>query len=504
MESKSESEAPLLRTDLEDSQGSSRDSYDWKAVALAFVFPALGGLLFGYDIGATSGALVSLKDPMMSGTDWYSLSAVQEGLVVSGSLGGALLGSGLAFGIADFLGRRRELLVAASLYAAGAGAMTAANSLAVLILGHVLFGLGIGLAMHAAPMYIAETSPSKIRGTLISLNEGFIVGGILLGYVTGNLFIAETGGWRSMFLCATPVATVMFLGMLALPPSPRWLLLQASRAKEGDAERGSCIQRAKDSMKRLRGAYAASDAAIGREVEELLERQEESGEAGKAGGGLASFTELFTGTTLQALIVGGGLVFFQQVTGQPSVLYYAAVILQEAGFPAASDATGVAILLGLFKLLMTGVAIVSVDKVGRRPLLLIGVSSLVVSLVSLGSSYASGGGNPYLSVFSLLLYVGAYQVSFGPISWLMVSEVFPLAVRGRAQSVATVINFGTNAVVTFGLPPVQALLGQSGTFFTFAAIGLVALAFIFYRVPETKGMTLEQIEVLLSKRRAAR
>lgn len=478
-------------------------SFDWKAVVFPFFFPAVGGMLFGYDIGATSGALVSLKDSVLSGTDWYNLSPAAVGLVVSGSLGGALAGSILAFGIADILGRRRELIVAAALYLVGAAAMAGAPSLSVLILGRFLFGLGIGLAMHAAPMYIAECSPSKIRGTLISLKEAFIVGGILLGYLTGNLWITTEGGWRSMYGVAIPLSVIMGGGMFFLPPSPRWLILRAGKCKE-NIERSLFLNRAEASLSSLRGSSYTVNM-VKEEVEEMMSAQMEGEEerrekAEEGGGGLtSSFTELFQGANLQALVVGAGLVFFQQVTGQPSVLYYAASILQDAGFAAASDATQVAVLLGFFKLLMTGVAILTVDKVGRRPLLLIGVSGIILSLFSLGSFYALGGGNPLLSVGSLLLYVGAYQVSFGPISWLMVSEVFALPVRGRAQSLATLVNFGSNALVTFLLPPIQSSLGQAGTFFSFGIVGFVALGFVYFKVPETKGLSLEEIQEELVK-----
>ncbi|CAI5504873.1 unnamed protein product, partial [Closterium sp. Naga37s-1] len=185
------------------------------------------------------------------------------------------------------------------------------------------------------------------------------------------------------------------------------------------------------------------------------------------------------------------------VTGQPSVLYYAGSILQDAGFSAATDATRVSVLLGLFKLGMTGVAIATVDRWGRRPLLLAGVSGLVASLVLLGWTYSSLSGVPALSVLALLLFVGCYQVSFGPIAWLMVSEVFPLPVRGRAQSIATLLNFASNALVTFALPPIQGALGQAGTFYSFATIGAGALLFIYLWVPETRGLQLEEIEAKL-------
>ncbi|GJP31231.1 hypothetical protein CLOM_g10191 [Closterium sp. NIES-68] len=219
---------------------------------------------------------------------------------------------------------------------------------------------------------------------------------------------------------------------------------------------------------------------------------------GGGSGGKSGWSELVTGASGRALVIACGLVFFQQVTGQPSVLYYAGSILQDAGFSAASDATRVSVLLGCFKLAMTGVAVATVDRWGRRPLLLAGVSGLVASLVLLGSLYAIHTTLPTLSVLSLLLFVGCYQVSFGPIAWLMVSEVFPLPVRGRAQSLATLVNFGSNALVTFALPPIQDTLGQAATFYSFATIGAGALVFIYLWVPETKGLQLEEIEAKLT------
>lgn len=209
------------------------------------------------------------------------------------------------------------------------------------------------------------------------------------------------------------------------------------------------------------------------------------------------FTELFQGVNLKALLVGGGLVFFQQFTGQPSVLYYAAPILQRAGFAVASDATQLSVLLGLFKLVMTTVAVLNVDKLGRRPLLIVGAIGLTTSLAMLAIYFALLTGFPYLAVTALLLYVGCYQVSFGPISWLMVSEIFPLRTRARALSVTTLINFGSNAIVALAFAPLQDLVGETFTFVIFGVISVAALVFVVTTVPETKGLTLEEIEAKL-------
>ncbi|KAG4207091.1 hypothetical protein ERO13_A03G045100v2 [Gossypium hirsutum] len=243
-----------------------QEPFSWSSVIFPFLFPALGGLLFGYDIGATSGATISLQSPELSGTTWFNLSAIQLGLVVSGSLYGALLGSLLVYPIADSLGRRRELLIAALLYVLG-GVLTAfAPGLSVLLVGRLLYGLGIGLAMHGAPLYIAETCPSQIRGTLISLKELFIVLGILLGYFVGSFQINAVGGWRYMYGCSAPVALLMGLGMWSLPPSPRWLIL---RAVQGKGSLQELKEKAILALSKLRGR-APGDAASEKQIEDTL------------------------------------------------------------------------------------------------------------------------------------------------------------------------------------------------------------------------------------------
>ncbi|KAK0604124.1 hypothetical protein LWI29_012258 [Acer saccharum] len=469
-----------------------QEVFSWSSVILPFLFPALGGLLFGYDIGATSGATLSLKSAELSGTTWFNLSAVQLGLVVSGSLYGALLGSIVVYPIADFLGRRRELITAAVLYFLGGLTTAYAPGLGVLLVGRLLYGLGIGLAMHGAPLYIAETCPSQIRGTLISLKEVFIVLGILLGYFAGSFQINQIGGWRYMYGISAPLALLMGLGMLSLPPSPRWLLL---RAVQGKGSLQEYKEKAMLCLSKLRGR-PPGDKLSERQIEDTLLSLKSAYADQKSEG---SLLEVFQGPSLKAFIIGGGLVLFQQITGQPSVLYYAGPILQSAGFSAAADATRVSVVIGLFKLLMTTVAVLKVDDLGRRPLLIGGVSGLAISLLLLSAYYKILGGFPLVAVAALLLYVGCYQISFGPISWLMVSEIFPLSTRGRGISLAVLTNFGSNAIVTFAFAPLKELLGADNLFLLFGAIALLAVVFVVLIVPETKGLSLEEIESKILK-----
>ncbi|MQL98341.1 hypothetical protein Taro_031034 [Colocasia esculenta] len=429
------------------------ESYSVRAAILPFLFPALGGLLYGYDIGATSGATISLESSTLSGTTWYDLSSVEIGLQVSGSLYGALIGSALAFAVADFLGRRRELMLSSVLYLSGALLTAFAPNFPLLVFGRFIFGIGIGL----------------------------------LGYIAGNVYVDMVGGWRYMYGSSAPISLIMFVGMWWLPSSPRWLLLCVIQGKGSpDIMKEIAIC----SLCRLRGRPI--DGSSTEEIDGILLELSYSDREKTS-----TFSEIFQGKCLKALTIGVGIVFFQQVTGQPSVLYYAATILKSAGFSAASDATRVSILLGLLKLIMTGVAVLVVDRLGRRPLLIGGVSGIVISLFLLSSYYSILKDVPLVAVVGLLLYVGCYQLSFGPIGWLMISEIFPLRLRGRGLSIAVLVNFASNALVTFAFSPLEELVGTGILFLGFGLIGIFSLIFILFRVPETRGLTLEEIEAKL-------
>lgn len=446
---------------------------DWLMTVLLFVFPALGGMLFGYDIGATSGALLSMTSADYSGTDWYDMSPLLSGLVVSLSLGGALVGSVLALVFGDAMGRKKELLTAGGLYGLGALMVSQAPGLPLVLAGRLAYGVGIGFGMHAAPAYIAETAPPRVRGILISLKEALIVSGILLGYYVSYVEVSHVGGWRTTYLDAVPLALLLLLGMSLLPESPRWLLLSGRGEDSFEA------------LKKVKGK-TADDASLRREIQSIVETLPTKTLSSSAGAGAATTTaaggggrahsvsppfdlsEVLSPKYRKPLLIGVSLMLFQQITGQPSVLYYAGKIFQDAGFSSADDATGISVILGVFKLVMTGIAVVTVDSWGRRPLLLLGVSGIVGSLCLLGSIQSgalllpSSDAQAWTNVGALLLYVGAYQVSFGPVSWLIVGEVFPLSIRGQALALATLTNFAANFGVSLLIPSLQERFGPSG------------------------------------------
>lgn len=460
---------------------------DWRATGLAFLFPAIAGLLFGWDIGVASGALSNLTDPATSGTDWSALDSFQRGLVVSTSLAGALVASAAAaLKLGDKLGSKRELQLAACFYGLGALCQGAAPTLPFLVCGRFTYGLGIGFAMHAAPLYIAETSPPAVRGLLISLKECFIVGGILLGYLGSYVINGEEGGWRILLSSSFVLSTLLAFGMTKLPDSPRWLLQQ-----------GRPLAEARDALIKVRGKKTAPEA-IEAEVMAMSTASDKSGVGG--------VTELVRRENLRPLYIGLSVVVFQQVTGQPSVLYYAEQVFSAAGYDS-SNSAGVSVILGVFKLLMTGFAVQYVDSVGRRPLLLGGVAVMTVSTVVLGlCSEAMASGSleetsltARASVLAIFTYVGAYQVSFGPIAWLLVGEIFPQRVRSAAVGTATLTNFLSNFLVSLFLPSLIETFGTAGTYYFFSVMGVVALSSIYVTVVETKGRTLEEIEELMTK-----
>ena len=398
----------------------------WRRAFLIFIFPALGGLLYGFDVGASSGALVSLTSADVSGTAWYALTALQEGMVVGASLFGALAGSVLAFVSADLLGRRGELLLASLLFALGSLGTVAAWSFGGVLLARCVYGLGIGYGMHAAPAYIAETAPACARGLFISLKEALVVTGVMLGYAAGYVWIERRGGWRAMYGVAVAPALVLGAGMLWLPESPRWLLLAGrGRARAGEALsrlHGAAVSKETVARELAEMELALADAGVAHEPVPTEEGGAAHGHRARASrkpGLLESLVELTRPRYRRPLQIGVSLMVFQQITGQPSVLYYAASTFQAAGFKGSEAATGISIVLGLFKMLMTLVAVATVDRLGRRPLLLGGVAALTVSLFSLALAsshvmlHVSHAAAAWTSLAALLLFVGSYQVGPG-------------------------------------------------------------------------------------------
>lgn len=465
-------------------------------VLAGFLFPSLGGLLFGFDIGATSGAIS--EDQVLK--DFHIQGAWLVGGLTSMSLYGALLSSFLLFFVGDLIGRKREMILAAALYFGGSVWSTLTPSgpmgIAWLCLGRLAYGLGIGCAMHSVPAYISEMAPSGVRGMLIACKEAMIVLGMLTGYIVSALFIQMVGGWRWMYLGGAPLAIIFGVGVGFLPDSPRWLLLKSLSSPHRFPR-----SKARAALAWFRAPRATS-SDVDRELAEIIDTL--------AGQEVGTFRELRK--CGRALVVGNGLLLFQQITGQPSVLYYAVSIFKSAGFGHSSSTLASVGVAGV-KLLATLLASLKVDEYGRRALLLVGTAGIAVSLILIGFAfhfgYEGSGSDPsggltrvwgQVTVAGMLLLVTAYQLGFGPISWLMISEIFPLRVRGMALSVGSLVNFGSNIVVALAFPSILSTLGQAPAFWMFAGIAVLAFVFVLVAVPETKGKSLEEIEALLQSK----
>ena len=427
---------------------------------------ALGGLLFGYDTGVISGALLFIREV-------FHLSATMQGLVAGIALLGATVGAAFAGVLSDRFGRRMVIMVTALIFVAGSVVSALAGGVPLLLAGRVLVGLAIGVSSMLTPLYLAELAPAKSRGTMVSLNQFLITLGILVSYFVGYLLAPVTGGWRWMLAAGVVPGAVLFVGMLLLPESPRWL------AGHGHQDEAELV------LRRLRGAtdYKAELA----ELRSDLRRET---------GRLARWADLLTPAMRRPLVVGIGLAMFQQITGINTVIYFAPTIFQSAGLSSASVSILATAGVGAVNVIMTLVAMWLIDKVGRRILLLVGLVGMVVTLCALAAAFhiGSGGNLAVLTVASLAAYVGCFAIGLGPVFWLLISEIFPLALRGRAMSLATVSNWGFNLLVTLTFLNLVTLFGQSGVFLLYAVLTAVAFVFVLKLVPETKGRSLEQIE----------
>mmetsp|Transcript_28104 Transcript_28104/g.47287 ORF Transcript_28104/g.47287 Transcript_28104/m.47287 type:complete len:612 (+) Transcript_28104:86-1921(+) len=523
--------------ELKDGQGSSTctsnslttGNYNTHSALLIFLYPALGGLLFGYDIGATSSVIIQLQSAEYSGVTWFNTikdNSLLIGIITSSSLIGAMIGCLICFKVSDSLGRRGTILVAAVLYffgsiiefVSGIASWTANVSIPVLIVGRSVYGLACGFAMQGAPAYIGEMSPATIRGLLISMKESFIVLGTLLGYSIGYIYSTQPGGWRLTYGWASVVAIAMFAGMYYLPRSSQWLALKGRVHEAVSSLRFVTPNLTPPQIHAI--TDLATTAAAFQPTVSLYQ----------------DWKQLTAPGVYPALVVGIGLVVFQQTTGQPSVLYYADSIFEDVGVTTAAS-----IAISLFKLLATLCTTFTVDRYGRKLLLYIGCSLMLVALLLLGTAFtfpyssaedchahddreatcpstctwreddsSTGGANgsgscepssidtqKILILSSLFAYIGGYQVGFGPIVWLVIAEVFPLEVRGKAVSLAVVTNFFCNALMTFIFPIELSTFGAAATFYIYAVVLLMAVYFVHRYLPETKGLTLQQIEQML-------
>jgi MFS transporter, SP family, galactose:H+ symporter len=445
------------------SQASTSNPAAGRFVTLISWVSALSGLLFGYDTGVISGAILFVQKD-------FSLTTEQEEVVVAAVLLGAVLGALVGGRLADRLGRRNVLLQVAALFILGAIGTALAPSAIWLAVGRVVVGIAIGVASFTAPLYISEVSPAEVRGKLVSLNQLMITIGIVVSYVA-DYALADIQAWRWMFGLAAIPAIILGLGLLFVPESPRWLLSRSLQT------------RAHAVLRRIRETndINAELAAI----ETSLNQQE------------GSWWELASPSLRPALIVGVGLAVFQQFTGINTVIYYAPTIFQFAGFRSAASAILATAGVGVINVLLTVVALRLLDRAGRRPLLLYGLVGMILSLGMLGFAFQSpslSNAVAWIAVVSLGVYVACFAIGLGPVFWLMISEIYPLKIRGRAMGAAAVANWGANLLVALTFLSLLHSLGRSWTFWLYGLVGIIAWIFVYRLVPETKQRTLETIE----------
>lgn len=446
---------------------SSKNRYVYAIAAVS----ALGGMLFGYDIGVISGALLFIKDD-------FVLSTFLQGVVVSSLLVGAATGALVGGNISDRFGRRRLLILAAIVFGLGAIGSALSPSAILLIIARFVLGLAVGAASLTVPLYIAEMAPANVRGALVSLNQLMITVGILVAYLV-NLAFAASGNWRWMLGLAIVPAMVLGIGIVFLPETPRWLISQ------------HLVDRARSVLRRTRNEARVEDEIAEISAIEERERQEAQG-----------WGELLQPWVRPMFVVGVGLAIIQQITGINTVIYFAPSILEATGFGASASILGT-VGVGVVNVGMTIVAIMLIDRVGRRPLLLVGLIGMILSLGMLGLVNllpSLSGVVGYAALACVTMYVASFAVSLGPIVWLMISEIYPLKVRGSAMSVATIALWLTNVVVAVTFLSMLQLLGNTFTFWMYALIGIAAWIFIYFLVPETKERSLEEIEADLRER----
>lgn len=431
---------------------------------------ALGGLLFGYDTGVISGALLFIRQVM-------SLSPTLQGIVVAIALAGATIGAAVAGYLSDRMGRRHVILGAGLLFIAGAIISAVAQGILVLLIGRFLVGLAIGTASMLTPLYLAEIAPASDRGAIVSLNQLCITAGILVSYLVGYALAHASDGWRWMLALGAVPGIILSIGMLVLPESPRWL---AGHGRGNDAEAV---------LRRVRGTTDVSS-----ELNSLRT------DIARGGGRLASAADLLAPRLRRVLIIGVGLAMFQQITGINTVIYFAPTIFQSAGLSSAATSILATAGVGAVNVIMTIISIWLIDSLGRRQLLLWSLGGMAVTLFILSTAFFTGtsGQLAWIAVASVAAYVGFFAIGLGPVFWLLIAEIFPLALRGRAMSLATVANWGFNLIVSATFLNMVDAIGSAGAFVAYGVMSLVAFAFVAWMVPETKGRSLEQIEAALN------
>jgi MFS transporter, SP family, arabinose:H+ symporter len=437
---------------------------NYRTIYLLTAVAALGGLLFGYDTAVISGAIGYLRIK-------FELSPAMTGWAASAAIIGCIFGAMFAGVLSDRFGRKKILILTAVLFGVSAIGSAIPSNITQFTVARFVGGLGVGAASILSPLYITEMAPASIRGKLVSVYQLAIVSGILLIFFV-NMIVQNMGteawnintGWRYMVGSEILPALLFFVAILFVPESPRWLMKENREKLAGDV------------LSMIHTPQRVEE--IKTEIKEALQQQK------------GTLRELFAGKFRKTLIAGVLLAIFSQVQGINAIMYYAPVIFEELGTGRAYMQT---VIIGIINLLFTFVAIRLVDRSGRRNLLLAGGAGMCLSLAMIGASFRFSFGG-YFLLFFILAYVAFFAASYGPVTWVYISEIFPVKLRGLAISVATLALWVAVYLVTQFFPIMLENIGAAYTFWIYCAMSVLAFIFVHSSVYETKGRTLEEIE----------
>lgn len=436
---------------------------------LISVVAATGGLLFGFDTGVISGALPFMKE-------YWKLPDSSLEWVTTTVLIGAVIGAVSSGKLSDYLGRKKMIIINAIIFAIGAVGCTYARDINFLMVMRVIIGIAIGITSYVVPMYIAEIAPTRRRGAMVTLNQLMITIGILVSYITDYLLgnDANLQSWRWMFFVGLFPALILLIGMFFLPETPRWLISK-NRWAEGEA----VLNKVEDP-----DLIRQTLSDLKRDIE--LDKHQ------------AGSSEILKPWLRPALIITVGIFFFQQFSGVNTIIYYSPIIFKMAGIVSNTESILPAIIIGTVNVLACFLSVMLLDKVGRRKLYMIGIWGMIPSLALLGICFhfkeALGASLPIFAVLSIVCYIIFIAISLAPLGWLLISEVFPLNVRGVGMSIGSLSHWGFNAIVAFTFFKLVNAFGVSQTFFFYSGICLIGMFWGRIYIPETKGKSLEEIE----------